>query len=116
MDHGLTVRQLFSLVDRQAWLELGDLFTDDALYLRPGYEPIRGRPALVHFYRDVRQIRSGRHVIHELVGAGDVAACWGDFAGISRNGEPLAVSFAEWYRFAGGQIAARRTFFDRPAV
>ena len=40
-----------------------DCFSDDAVYRRPGYEPIVGREGLRDFYSGVRVIDSGAHEV-----------------------------------------------------
>ena len=51
------------------------LFAENALYRRAGYEPIVGHYALRDFYLNQRVIRSGQHRVTKLVCDGaDVAA------------------------------------------
>ncbi len=92
------------------------VFTEDAVYRRPGYEPMRGIDAIRAFYRGERVIASGRHAIDALVGSGDEIAVRGSLTGTSRDGASLEVRFADFWRFRGDRVAERRTYFDAPAV
>ncbi|MGC4900444.1 nuclear transport factor 2 family protein [Micromonospora echinospora] len=62
------VRSYYELVDRGEVTELVQLFAQDALYLRPGYPPIRGRSELERFYREQRAIKCGHHAVESVVG------------------------------------------------
>lgn len=51
------VREYYSLVDDGDIGGLIELFAPDAVYHRPGYEPMQGRADLERFYRTQRVIR-----------------------------------------------------------
>jgi ketosteroid isomerase-like protein len=114
--HEHLVLRLFTLIDGQKWEALPELFTPAVCYERPGYAPICGIPSLLSFYRSERVVADGRHEIHGCLGSGGEASCWGEFSGISRSGQPLRETFADWYWISSGQISRRKTFFYRPAI
>jgi len=109
-------RRMFSAIDAQQFDTLHEFFTSDVVYERPGYPPIRGLPALEHFYRNVRIIDSGCHDLWHVVGDPVAAACWGRFTGRSRQGDPLDERFADVYELRDGKIALRATHFYRAAI
>ena len=111
-----TIVQLFQSVDSRAWDALPRFFTEDVVYERPGYEPLRGLRQLSEFYRLIRVIESGEHHLEQIVVSGAHAACWGQFRGLHRNGDPISERFADWYEFSTGKIRWRHTYFFRPAV
>lgn len=110
------VVRMFQAIDECEWDRLPELFAEDCVYERPGYEPIVGISNLLHFYRHERIIGRGRHDLTHVVQGADVCACWGTFRGFSRTQEPLEEQFADGYELAGGRIRSRKTFFYRPAI
>lgn len=112
----ISIARMFATIDARRWAELADFFTTDAVYERPGYEPIIGYAALEHFYREVRIIGSGQHRIERLVIGRETAACWGRFVGASRDGKPLDERFADVYELRGGRVARRTSYFFRSAI
>ncbi|WP_307781357.1 nuclear transport factor 2 family protein [Agilicoccus flavus] len=92
-------------------------FSEDAVYRRPGYEPIVGSAGLREFYGGVRVISSGAHELDEVVVQGMSAATRGVFTGRLRDGSDTRVGFADFFGFDdAGRIRTRSTFFDAPAV
>src|SRR5215212_11382583 len=115
-DPATIVHSLYEAVDACDWDLLATLFTNDCRYDRPGYEPIKGLPELLRFYRDVRIIRHGHHTVHHVTADEHAAACWGHFAGISRTDQVLDEQFADVFELIDDRIHHRTTFFFRPAV
>jgi ketosteroid isomerase-like protein len=89
---------------------------DCLLAERPGYECLVGLDQLMQFYRRVRVIASGTHLLEEIVGDDVRAACWGRFVGVHKDGSPIDERFADVYTLADGKITTRRSYFFRPAV
>jgi steroid delta-isomerase len=111
-----TVRRYYRTVDTLGAAATVALFTEDAVYRRPGYEVIRGRAALAHFYGEERVIAEGRHTVEEVVVNGEHAAVRGVFRGMLRGGEEVDVGFADFLRYEGELIADRTTYFYKPSV
>lgn len=112
----MLVHDLFRVVDGRKWDDLAQVFAEDAVYERPGYEPLLGLERIRYFYEHERIIADGRHLVDHVTGAPGAAACWGRFRGVSRTGEPLDEGFADTYVVRDGRIAHRRTYFWRPAI
>ncbi|MGW7413008.1 nuclear transport factor 2 family protein [Streptomyces sp. NPDC054863] len=111
------IRRYYQLVDAGDVPALVDLFTPDARYRRPGYEPLVGHAELEHFYREQRVIRKGEHTLATLVATDDEIAVHGLFRGELRDGDRVELRFADFFRMAPrGRIASRDTFFFVPAV
>jgi steroid delta-isomerase len=87
------------------------LFSENAEYRRPGYEPIVGRRALRDFYLNQRVIRAGAHRITALVQSGADAAVQGTFVGTLRDGSSVNLEFADFFRFDGEAFSERVTYF-----
>jgi len=107
---------MFDAIDGRDFDALGRYFHPDIVYERPGYEPIRGLDALLHFYREVRRIGGGRHHVEALVDDEEGAVAMGTFRGVLKDGAEANEPFADAYRFQDGRIAHRRTYFFRPAI
>jgi len=107
---------LLGAVDRRDWAALCSMVTPDVVYDRPGYPTIHGIDAWLAFYRDTRVITTGRHHVVRVLADDVEGFCWGDFAGVTRTGDPVEVLFADWYGFRGGRICQRRTFFYERAI
>lgn len=111
------VRRYYSLVDADDVPGLVALFAPDAVYSRPGYEPIRGRAELTAFYSGTRVIASGRHTITTAVADSDGVAVNGTFEGTLRDGSARALRWADFYTFDDdGLVRTRDTFFFAPMV
>ena len=61
------VEQLFECIDARRWDALPQFFVPDVAYERPGYERLVGLDQLLDFYRSVRVIASGTHILEEIV-------------------------------------------------
>lgn len=110
-------RDYYALVDAGDVAGVLEWFAEDAVYHRPGYQPLEGREALGAFYGGERVIESGAHHVDDIVADGRRVAVRGRFAGRLRDGSDASVGFADFIDYdADGRAAARRTFFDRPAV
>ncbi|HEX5993974.1 MAG TPA: nuclear transport factor 2 family protein [Jiangellales bacterium] len=115
--------QTRAVTDYYRYVDSGDvgalvsLFTDEAVYYRPGYPPLQGHADLRRFYTEDREIEAGHHKIARIVGADPHVAVYGHFTGVLKNGTAVAVGFADFFSFAtDGRFAERRTFFETPAV
>lgn len=110
------IHRMFEVIDGCDWPRLGEFFTRDCVYDRPGYAMIEGLDRLTAFYRDERIIASGRHRIAEHFTGANGLIVTGDFTGRLRNGNDAYVEFADCYAFAGDLIRRRRTYFFTPLV
>ncbi|GHG06310.1 hypothetical protein GCM10017783_18640 [Deinococcus piscis] len=111
------IERLFGVIDGTHFDELGQVFAQEAVYERPGYEPLRGLDRIEQFYRYERIIGAGQHQVAAVTcsAAGDAVAV-GLFRGESRDGQPLKERFADVYRVSGGKIIHRTTYFFRAAI
>lgn len=92
-------------------------FAADAVYRRPGYEPIVGTEGLRAFYTGVRVIESGRHTLDDVLVEGERAAIRGRFDGRLRGGADAHVGFADFFGFdEAGRIATRTSYFFAASV
>lgn len=91
-------------------------FAQNAVYRRPGYAAFVGLSAINEFYQDGRVISAGRHELESIVEDADTVAVRGSFRGTSHGGDPLAVRFADFWRFSGRVVVERNTYFDAAAV
>lgn len=113
------VRAYYRAVDADDLEALLALFTPDAVYERPGYEPFEGHEALRAFYAGDRVIASGEHVLESVVAdpATSQVACHGRFEGTLKDGSATAVRFADFYELDDvARFTRRTTFFGVPAV
>jgi ketosteroid isomerase-like protein len=111
------VRHYYDLVDAGDVAGVVACFADDAVYHRPGYEPMAGRAALTDFYGGERVIADGRHELDEVVVDGSRVAVHGRFVGTLKDGSAARVGFADfWVLDEQEQAVTRHSFFDTPAV
>jgi ketosteroid isomerase-like protein len=110
------IAALFRCIDGCDWQGLAGCLHDHIVYERPGYDALIGKDAVMEFYRCVRIVSSGRHMIEQVVSDGAHIACWGSFHGAAKDGRELCVGFADIYGIDGGLIRRRRTFFASPAI
>ena len=107
----------YRLVDAQSFSQLVELFSETVIYRRPGYQAIIGKDSLAAFYQSQRVIAVGQHAITELLAQGNKVAVHGEFNGILKNGNEVAVRFADFFRLTDdGLFECRDTFFFVPSV
>lgn len=107
---------MFHAIDTQDWEALPQFFHPDIVYERPGYDDIAGMEAFLTFYRDIRIIGAGKHVLTAAVADANHAICKGQFSGRSKQGDALSERFADAYEIQDGQIIKRTTYFFRAAI
>ena len=111
------VHAMFAAIDRADWDALAGLLHPAAVYERPGYPPLAGRPRIMRFYREERQVVCGRHDVEGTVTESGQAAAWGRMRGTLRDGSSADLQFAEIYSVDGsGLIVHRRSYFFVPTV
>lgn len=110
------IRTILRTIDAAAWNALEKLVTPDIVYDRPGYPTLRGVAAFINFYTHTRVVATGQHRLDSVLTDGRTGFCWGHFAGVTRDGQPISEVFADWYQFDSGRVSRRRTFFFRPAI
>jgi uncharacterized protein len=113
---GDVIRRLFDIVDGRRWEELEQVFHQDVVYERPGYEPLRGFASVRDFYENRRVIAKGSHIVEGMAVEGNAGACWGRFQGAKHDDTPIDERWADVYTFVDGKIRTRRSHFFRPAV
>lgn len=117
IDSTATVLRYYDLVDAGDVPGLVGLFTPDATYCRPGYEPLVGHEGLERFYRQQRVIREGKHTVTTVVRQGDRVAVNGEFNGVLHDGRTASLRFADFFELdAEGRFTRRDTFFFAPLV
>jgi hypothetical protein len=117
MTPGDTVRLMFARIDAQHWDGLAELLHPEVVYERPGYPALTGRDRVLRFYREERQVASGRHEVEATLAGDGAAVAWGRMRGRMRDGTDVEVGFAEVYEIAAdGSIRHRRSYFFTAAV
>lgn len=111
------VRRYYPVVDAGDPHAVVALFSDDAVYRRPGYPPLAGTAALLAFYEQDRVIVEGRHTVHQVVVDGNRAAVQGSFAGVLKDGTKPELDFADFFEVDDdGRFSSRTTYFFAPLV
>jgi ketosteroid isomerase-like protein len=108
--------ELFRSIDSASWEDFARFFHRNVVYERPGYPPIEGIDALLHFYSNTRIVAEGKHSLDGGLRGGGKAICWGQFSGRSKTGDALNERFADAYELEDGVIKKRITYFFRPAI
>ncbi|MEU8622505.1 nuclear transport factor 2 family protein [Streptomyces sp. NPDC048623] len=117
MDTEQRIRRYYELVDEGDVPALVELFDQEAVYHRPGYDPLVGRAELERFYREERVIREGRHTLSTTLVHEDGAAVHGTFEGTLHDGRRVSLRFADFFTFSeAGTFRSRDTFFYAPLV
>ena len=109
------VENYYSTVDREPE-NVHFLFSEDSVYFRPGYQPIRGRECVKRFYRESRIIASGQHRVTEVLPVAERIAVAGTFSGFATDGAAICLDFADFFTFSDDLITERTTYFHVPAV
>jgi steroid delta-isomerase len=106
------VHLLYQLVDAGDAAGVAQLHAADAVYYRPGYEPMVGREQVFQFYDRDRIIAEGNHILETTVADEFQVAINGQFLGTLRDGTPVALRFADFFTVDENcLITDRRTFY-----
>jgi len=109
------VHEFYRRIDAGDVPALVALFTEDAVYHRPGYPPLVGPREVAHFYTHERVIEESTHRVESVVREGDRVAVRGTFEGVLRDGTPAGWRYAEFFTLADdGRFSERETFFSTP--
>ena len=111
-----TLRAMYVAIDDGRLDAFRALLHPEVVYHRPGYAPLEGIEAVMHFYQHVRIIGSGVHALDRIVSEGSQHATFGRFTGVSRDGRPLDETFAEGFETRDGLIVRRQSYFFRPVI
>ncbi|MBM4188569.1 MAG: nuclear transport factor 2 family protein [Gemmatimonadetes bacterium] len=104
------IRTMFQAIDGRDWDALANQLHPEVRYDRPGFEPLMGRDAVIHFYREVRQIH-GRHHLDHLIANDREGAHFGHFVGAKPDGTPFTADYADYYGFKDGLLWRRKSYF-----
>ncbi|MCA1298587.1 nuclear transport factor 2 family protein [Stappia indica] len=107
---------MFQAIDGEDWPTLAAMFHPTAIYERPGYAPLLGRDEIMEFYRNVRNVRVGRHQVVDIVQDADTVVCQGRFSCHTKDGARLNAEFCDIYALKDGQIRRRKTYFYKETV
>jgi len=106
------IYHLYELIDTNDTAGVADLHAAEAVYHRPGYEPMTGREAIFWFYHRDRVIATGQHRIEMAVAECEQVAVHGRFRGRLHDGTAVDLRFADFFALdRTGLIAERRTFY-----
>jgi ketosteroid isomerase-like protein len=111
------VRTYYELVDANSVEDMLALFDDQAIYHRPGYEPLNGKSMLRSFYNSERLIEHGSHQITRMIIQGCYAAVVGCFEGKLKSGSRVNVRFSDFFSVNEKRLIVERdTFFFAPSI
>lgn len=108
------IETMFRAVDAERWSELEGFYHPGCTYDRPGFALIEGIDSVMGFYCNDRPIRSGVHLIEDVVESERTACAIGSFEGRLKSGSQISLRFADHYVFEADRIVQRRTFFYAP--
>ena len=108
------MRMLLRAIDAADWMVVESLFHPQAEYEVSGQRPIRGRDAIMNYYKNVRPIRKGEHLIESMAADGNHGICWGRFNATQKDGPEISVLFADIMTFEERKIRKRRVYFCAP--
>ncbi len=110
------MRMLLRAIDAADWGVVESLIHPQGDYEVSGYRPMRGRDAIMTYYKDVRPIRKGEHQIESMAVEGSNGVCWGRFNATRQDGMVISVPFADVMQFEQGKIRKRRVYYCEPKV
>jgi ketosteroid isomerase-like protein len=108
------MRMLLRAIDAADWMVVESLFHLQAEYEVSGQRPIRGRDAVMNYYKNVRLIRKGEHFIESMASDGNNGVCWGRFNATRPDGTEISVLFADVMQFEQSKIRKRRVYYCEP--
>lgn len=108
------MRMLLRAIDAADWHVVEALFHPQVEYEVGGHLPLRGREAVMSYYRNVRQIRKGEHLLEGMIAEGSHGTCWGRFNATRTDGAEISVLFADVMTFEDRKIRRRRVYYCAP--
>ncbi len=106
------MRAMLAAIDAKDWTTLERLLHPNTVYVAPGGARFEGRGSVLDYYRAVRPVASGQHLIEGLLAEPDQAVSWGRFDGTRRDGLPVHMKFSDVVRFEDGLIRDRRVLVE----
>ena len=114
---GSVIRTYYDFVDANCIEDMLALFDDQAIYRRPGYDPLNGKSMLRSFYNSERLIEHGSHQITRMIIQGCYAAVVGCFEGKLKSGSRVNVRFSDFFSVNEKRLIVERdTFFFAPSI
>lgn len=110
--HAEIVLNYYTTVDAKDIPAALACFASTAVYRRPGFAVFEGLTAIEAFYRQERDVGDGNHVVETILEGGDHVATQGHFDGFFRDGAPLQLRFADFWRFAEGEVVERNSYIQ----
>jgi len=110
------MRMLLRAIDAAEWLVVESLIHPQAEYEVSGHAPMRGRDAIMTYYKNVRPIRKGEHLVESMAAEGANGVCWGRFNATRKDGTEISVPFADVMQFEQNKIRKRRVYYCEPKV
>lgn len=108
------MRMLLRAIDAADWMVVEALFHPQAEYEVGGHLPLRGRDAIMNYYRNLRQVRKGEHLLEGMIAEGGNGSCWGRFNATQTDGVEISVLFADVMTFEDRKIRKRRVYYCAP--
>jgi ketosteroid isomerase-like protein len=108
------MRTLLRAIDAADWLVVESLLHPGAEYEVSGQRPIRGSDGIMNYYKNVRAIRKGEHLIESMAAEGNNGVCWGRFNATRQDGTEISVLFSDVMQFEQNKIRKRRVYYCEP--
>jgi ketosteroid isomerase-like protein len=108
--HAKAVHNFYAKIDDRDIPAALACFASAAVYRRPGFQEFDGLSAIEDFYRQVRDVGNGHHVVEAIVETGHEIAIRGRFEGFFSDGAPLQIRFADFWKFAQGKVIERNSY------
>lgn len=108
------IKMLLRTIDSQDWGVVEALLHAQTEYEVSGFLPFRGRDAVMNYYKVLRPIRKGEHLIESSIIDGNRAVVWGRFAGTRKDGLDFSLLFADVMTFEDKKIRKRRVYYCEP--
>ncbi|MGI9279481.1 MAG: nuclear transport factor 2 family protein [Endozoicomonas sp.] len=110
------IEYFFQAIDSGNWDSLSLFLADEVIYERPGYSPLVGKKMVLDFYKNVRIIKTGTHIVKGFTYSDDMLSYHGSFTGESYNGDKLSVDYCDFCNIKNGLLHHRKTFFHVASV
>ena len=108
------MRMLLRSIDAADWQVVEALLHLQVEYEVSGNVPMRGRDAVMNYYRNVRPVRSGEHLLESMAVEGSTGICWGRFNATLKDGQETTLLFADVMTFEDRKVRKRRVYFCEP--
>ena len=107
------IENFFTVLDNNEFDKMGNLYTEDATVIEPGYPSTQGRENIVRFFREAnKDFRKVEHIILKIIIDGDNVACVINSRPVLLDGSTVDIPDVNIFEMRNNRIYRQQVYFD----